>query len=188
MVWEWNQAYAKKMKIRISILTLLIGLTTSALAQPAPPREPPLAVPVIPVPGTNGQNQPVPSPNEPPASGSPDTVATNNINPADTNGSNGYHGNYGATNGNGGMTNGVYGSPYATYTNPYYTYANTNVLYTNPYYIYARTNRTYVNPNWSNANRDLPATNNPNAADLNLTNSNAVHLTSTNAVHHWWNW
>ena len=179
MVREWNQAYAQKMKISISILTLLIGLTTSALAQPVPPAPP--AVPVIPAPGTNGQNQPVPSSNVQSANGSLYAVATNNINPADANWSNGYHGNYGATNG-------VYGNPYATYTNPYYTYANTNVLYTNPYYIYARTNRTYVNPNWSNANRDLPATNNPNASDLNLTNSNAVHLTSTNAVHHWWNW
>src|ERR1022692_4460999 len=163
MVWEWNQAYAQKMKISISILTLLIGLTTSALAQPVPPAPP--AVPVIPAPGTNGQNQPVPSSNVQSANGSLFAVATNNINPADTNWSNGYHGNYGATNGNGGMTNGVYGNPYATYTNPYYTYANTNVLYTNPYYIYARTNRTYVNPNWSNANSDLPATNNPNASD-----------------------
>ena len=147
---------------------MLIGLTTCAMAQSAPSAGTPPAVPIIPVPD-NG-------------------VATNNINPANTNWSNDHHGSYGATNGNGGMTNGVYGNPYATYTNPYYTYANTNVLYTNPYYIYARTNRTYVNPNWSNANRDLPATNNPNAADLNLTNSNTVHLTSTNAVHHWWNW
>jgi hypothetical protein len=149
------------LKTSISVLTLAIGLTTDVLAQPAPPEGIPPAVPVIPVPGNNG-------------------VATNNINPANTNWSNDYHGNYGATNGNGGMTNGIYGNSYASYTNPYYTYANTNVLYTNPYYIYARTNAAYVNPNWSNANRDMPSTNDPTAADISLTN--------TNTVHHWWKW
>jgi hypothetical protein len=78
------------------------------------------------------------------------------------------------------MTNGIYGNSNAAYTNPYYTYANTNALYTNPYYIYARTNVAYLNPNWSNANLDMPSTNDPIAADISLTN--------TNPVHHWWKW
>jgi hypothetical protein len=144
------------MKIKNFLFSLIIGLTASALAQPAPPGTVPPAVPVISV------------------------TASNHTTAANTNWSNGYHGNYGATNGSGGMTSGIYGNSYASYTNPYYTYARTNVAYTNPYYIYGQTNVAYANPAWSNINRELVATNDPNADDLNLPNNRPVK--------HWWKW
>jgi hypothetical protein len=112
------------MKTKISVLTLVIGLATGALAQPALVAGTPPSVPIIPVPGNYPQNQPVPSPNGYQATGSPYAAGTNNINLANTNWSNGYHGNYGATNGNGGMTNGVYG-------NPDWSNANRDQPYTN---------------------------------------------------------
>jgi hypothetical protein len=95
MAQERIQAYSRKMETNISVLTLIIGLPIYALASPAPPGGTPPAVPIIPVPGNDG-------------------VATNNINPVNTNWSNNYYGNYSATNGNGGMTNGIYGNSYVS--------------------------------------------------------------------------
>ena len=149
------------MKIKISILSLVIGLTANAMAQSAPPAGTQPGSATI-APGNSGQT--ISSQNGSQVNGVIPGISTNNINPANTNG---FNGNNGTNNGNG-MTNGVNGNPYATYTNP-------NAIYTNPNSIYINPNSTNINPNYT-----YPGT--------NLSNANTNSMNTDTNSHHWWKW
>jgi hypothetical protein len=167
----WFHCYAN-MKTKISILTLVIGLTACAMAQTSPPT------------GNNSQNQIIPSQNDNQMNRTGPSTATNNTAaPANTNWSYGA----GATNGNGmnPMTNGVNGNPYATYTNPNSIYVNPNSTNVNPYANY--TNPYATNNGSGSTNTGVGATNTA-YANTNWSNGSTNSSNTSTNRHHWWKW